>query len=298
MATKTIPYDDYKCMANNISYWLIKNNVKIKTRKQYSIGGKKISLKDIKKRILKSKNTNDPAGRKFLEAALVDNTNHDLFPTYVTWKKVKYPKANYEYMAKWVIAYWKDKKHTSRPKTVPVSKPKPKPGRKKYGHATSHGCDNMGQNNGYYCGVHSLQEIIRNLTGKVIKQSTLAGWAGTTTAGTDHYGLETALAKAGKQLGVTFKAKWYNFSDLGWKGIKKILTSTNQDCLIHNLYRDKWGHYEVVNSVSDYIRVQNSLGSVCSGNCYCGYVENRIPGEFRRYISGISQKSVLVVTVS
>lgn len=175
-------------------------------------------------------------------------------------------------------------------KTTPTTK-------KKYGHATKNGCDNMGQNNGYYCGPHSLQECIRNLTGKVIKQSTLAAWAGTTHDGTDHPGLETALAKASKEIGVKLTCKWYNFSDLGWNGVKKIVNSDNQDCIIHNLYRNTWGHYETVNNVSDSnIKVQNSLGDSGCGSCYCGYVENRTPSTYRSYINGISQKSVMVIT--
>ena len=169
--------------------------------------------------------------------------------------------------------------------------------KKKYGHVTKNGCDNMGQNTGYYCGPHSLQECIRNLTGKVIKQSTLAAWAGTTHDGTDHPGLETALAKASKEIGVKLTCKWYNFSDLGWNGVKKIVNSDNQDCIIHNLYRNTWGHYETVNNVSDSnIKVQNSLGDSGCGSCYCGYVENRTPSTYRSYINGISQKSVMVIT--
>ena len=188
---------------------------------------------------------------------------------------------------------------TKKATSTSTSSSAKKASKKKHGHATKHGCDNMGQNNGYYCGVHSLQEIIRNLTGKVISQSKLASWAGTTTSGTDHEGLLTALAKAAKELGVKFKAAWYNFSQLGWSGIKKIINSSNQDCLIHNSYRLKWGHYEVVNSVSDSnIKVQNSLGDKCTSSCYCGYVENRSPSTFRSYINGISQKSVLVVTLA
>ena len=169
---------------------------------------------------------------------------------------------------------------------------------KKYGHATKSGCDNMGQNNGVYCGPHSMQECIRNLTGKVISQSTLASWAGTSSGGTDHQGLETAIAKAAKELGVTLTCKWYNFSELGWNGVKKIISSNNQDCIIHNLYRDKWGHYETINEVNDNINVQNSLGDYCSNGCYCGYIEYRTKSEFESYINGISQKSVLVITRS
>ena len=167
---------------------------------------------------------------------------------------------------------------------------------KKYGHSTISGCDNRGQNTGYYCACHSMQEVIRNLTGKVIKQSTLAGWAGTTTSGTGHAGIETAIAKAAKELNVNFKLKWYDFSELGWNGINNILKSNDKDCIIHNLYLNQYGHYEVINSISgNNIKVQNSLGSYCSNGCYCGYVEDRTTTEFRSYINGISQKSILVI---
>ena len=168
---------------------------------------------------------------------------------------------------------------------------------KKHGHATKSGCDNRGQNNGYYCGCHSLQEVFRNLTGKVVPQSTIASVAGTTTSGTDHGGLNTAVAWFAKKYGYNLSVEWKNFSDLGWSGIKKIIDSNNQDCVIHNLYRNKWGHYEVINKVSnDNIKVQNSLGYKCTSSCYCGYEENRSPSTFRSYMSGISQKSVMIIT--
>lgn len=171
---------------------------------------------------------------------------------------------------------------------------------KKYGHATKSGCDNMGQNTDYYCGVHSLQEVIRNLYGIVVPQSTLASWAGTTTAGTSHQGLETAVAQFNKKYGKNLKIIWKNFSELGWSGIKKIVNSTNQDCIIHNLYRRNgsfgYGHYEVVNAVNANVTVQNSLGNYCSNGCHCGYIEYRSQSTFTYYIQGISQKSIAILT--
>lgn len=167
---------------------------------------------------------------------------------------------------------------------------------KKYGHATKSGCDNMGQNNGYYCACHSLQEVIRNLYGIVISQSTLASVMGTTSAGTGHNGIDTAVAWFNRKYGKNLKITWKNFSDLGWSGIKKIVGSNNQDCIVHNLYRNQWGHYEVINNVSSNINVQNSLGSYCANGCYCGYIEYRTQNEFRSYINGISQKSIAVLT--
>ena len=168
---------------------------------------------------------------------------------------------------------------------------------KKYGHSTEHCCEAMGQNNSVYCGDHSLQEVFLNLTGKVVSQDTIAIWAGTTDSGTDHDGLNTAVATFNRQYGYNLEVNWEHFSDIGWSGIKKIIDSNNQDCIIHNLYRNQWGHYEVINNVyDDYSDVQNSLGDRCSNGCYYGYEEERYHSTFRSYISGISQKSVMVIT--
>lgn len=233
-------------------------------------------------------------------------------PNYVTSvkskKKVR-PRVSIDALARIVVWYYAHKNtfpetcnfKSSNFTTSSSSKTSSNTTKSKYGHATKSGCNNMGQNNGVYCGPHSLQECIRNLTGKVIPQATLASWAGTGSAGSSHAGLETAVAKAAKELNVKLSVKWYNFSELGWTGIKKILASKNQDCVIHNLYRRNgdfgYGHYEVVNAVNDAnINVQNSLGNQTCNGCYCGYIEYRTKSEFEYYINGISQKSVMVIT--
>lgn len=169
--------------------------------------------------------------------------------------------------------------------------------KRKYDHADDYGCDEMGQNTSYYCGCHSLQEVFRNLTNIVVSQDTIADVCGTTYDGTDHEGLNTCVEWFNRKFDQNLQVSWKNFSDLGWDGIRDIVYSNNQDCVIHNLYRDKYGHYEVVNWVSDaWVGVQNSLGDGCSYGCYCGYKEDRTQSEFRSYISGISQKSVMVIT--
>lgn len=180
--------------------------------------------------------------------------------------------------------------------TTTEAEKKAKYAKKKHGHATASGCDNRGQNNGYYCACHSLQEVFRNLTGIVVPQSTIAGWAGTTENGTGHFGIDTAIAMFNKKYNKNLVGKWYNFSDLGWSGLKELIKSNNKDFIIHNNYRLRWGHYEVVNDIYDStVDVQNSLGDYCDRGCYCGYVENRSKSEYRSYINGISQKSILVI---
>ena len=44
------------------------------------------------------------------------------------------------------------------------------------------------------------------------------------------------------------------------------------------------------------LKILNSLGNQCSGGCYCGYVEDRSLAEEKSYISGISQKSIIILT--
>ena len=218
-------------------------------------------------------------------------------PNFLTYKNKRIRCRLYVYLFAQAVAYRNS--HNDFPKEVTIDYKAFYPPKtyKKYGHAEEYGCDNKGQNNSYYCGCHSLQEVFRNLTGKVVPQSTIAEVCGTTTDGTDHDGLNTCVAWFNRKYGFNLKVQWYNFSELNWSGIKKIIDSDNQDCVVHSLYRNQWGHYEVINKVyDDNIEVQNSLGDYGCGSCYCGYVEDRSPSEFRNYISGISQKSVMVIT--
>ena len=215
---------------------------------------------------------------------------------YLDWNNKKIRVRDYAYNLAKILVYYDDHKVLPNYNTIDTSV-WDKTVLKKYGHATKPCADNRGQNNGYFCGCHSLQEIFRNLTGIVVPQSTIASWAGTTSDGTDHDGLETAVAQFNRKYGKKLNVRWYNYSELGRSGVKKIINSNNQDCIIHNLYRNQWGHYEVLNKCySDYVDVQNSLGDYCDYPSYYGYVEERYWSTLESYIGGISQKSVMVVT--
>ena len=165
-------------------------------------------------------------------------------------------------------------------------------------YTTKPGCDELGQNTNYYCGVSALQKCLYKF-GIHISQKTLAQWAGTTTKGTDHRGLETAIANVAKTHNVKLSCKWYNYSELGLEGVAKILCQPNKDVLWHLLYRLEYGHYEKVaeiNTKTQKLKVMNSLGNKCSNGCFCGYIEERTAASQKSYCSGISQKSILVIT--
>lgn len=166
---------------------------------------------------------------------------------------------------------------------------------------TSQGCSGMGQCTGYYCGPNSLQQCFYRLTGIKVAESTIASVAGTTTSGTDHAGLNTAVAWFNKKYGQNIKITWKNFSDLGlsdterWKALQNYINKGA--VFIHLFYRDHWGHYEVPKDVSsDTCKILNSLGDSCGNGTYCGYIENRSRATEKRYIQGISQKSIAILT--
>lgn len=165
-------------------------------------------------------------------------------------------------------------------------------------HPTKTGCNQMGQNTNYFCGVSALHKTLKKLGITNYTQETLSKWAGTTTKGTDHKGLETAIAKVSKESGIKLTCKWYNFSELGFEKLGKMICQPNQDAIIHLNYRNQYGHYEVINQIdviNKNLKILNSLGNKC-GSCFCGYEETRTFATEKQYINGISQKSVLIVT--
>jgi len=174
-------------------------------------------------------------------------------------------------------------------------------------HWTSKGCNKLGQCTGYYCAPHSIRQCNSKQDIDSFSEGTLAGYAGTTTRGTSHGGIETAIAKVAKNTGKKISVTWKNFSDLGstvderFKKLGEIISKQNTDVIIHVLYRNQYGHYETIKQIDTNKRnivVLNSLGSKCSSPAYCGYLETRSYNTMNSYLKGISQKSICIVTYS
>ena len=173
-------------------------------------------------------------------------------------------------------------------------------------HPTESGCNGMGQNNSVYCGPSSIHKAIYKFGIRDITQGQIAEWAGTSSEGTDHDGINTAVAKIAQVTGVDLSVDWYNLSELGWETIGKIICQPNKAVFCHILYQNGgtcdgsgyYGHYELltkVNTETEYVKVINSLGDYC-GSCYCGYYQDRSIACQEQFINGISQKSICVIT--
>ena len=159
------------------------------------------------------------------------------------------------------------------------------------------GCDAMGQNTPYYCGVSALQKVLYKF-GIKVSQKTLASYAGTSRSGTSHQGIRTAVEYIARKNNIKLTVKEYNFSELGFEKLGKMICKPNVDAITHLYYRLQYGHYEKIKSIDvkdSQVEVVNSLGSKC-GNCYCGYIEKRSFVIEKQYFNGISQKSIILIT--
>ena len=172
-------------------------------------------------------------------------------------------------------------------------------------HYESKGCNKLGQCTGYWCACVSFSQLLKKWGITKYSQKTIAGYMGTTTAGTGHWGIETGIAKIAKLEGLNLKVEWKNFSDLGsnqkerFKKLGEIFSNPNKGVILHDLYRNKFGHYETlktVNTNNNTLIVLNSLGDKCNSPAYCGYLETRSYNNMVSYISGINQKSLCIIT--
>lgn len=195
-----------------------------------------------------------------------------------------------------------NKPSTPKPKTRFVSTP----------HLTT-SAQGIGQDTPYNCADNCLQQSFYKLTGKVVKESIIASWAGTTSKGTSHDGINTAVAKFNKTYGTNLKVTWKNFSDFGktdnekYTNVGKLLERKDTSLFFHIGYRNGgdncntekiFGHYEyidIINTKTKYVRALNSLGKK-RGNGYYGFLQNRPFRVQNCFIKAISQKSVCIIT--
>lgn len=244
-------------------------------------------------------------------------------PPFVTTVKSKTrvrPRVSIDALARAVVYYYEKKKLltvTFNSKRFQSSKPKPTtectgPRYISSPHFLNEGAGYLGQITPSTCGPHSCRQSLKKL-GIVVSESTLASWAGTVEgSGTDHDGINTAIAMAAKKAGVKIDVEWKNFSELGsndatrYKALGELICQKNVAAFLHILYSgagdyydpdDEYGHYEPldrVNIETKYIRALNSLGSR-DGYGYYGHLQDRTFDLQSKYISGISQKSVCIL---
>ncbi len=104
------------------------------------------------------------------------------------------------------------------------------------------------QSTGYYCADVSIMQCVYELYGKDLSQRQIAQWAGTTTSGTGHSGINQALATINKKYGYKMTYEWKNFSKVGWNELAQICKDPNRAFICHHMWHsfdgtDSGGHY-------------------------------------------------------
>lgn len=150
---------------------------------------------------------------------------------------------------------------------------------------------NIVQDTNYFCALNAIQQSIYELYGALVVENTMSSIAGTTTAGTDHAGIERAFKSKSKEVsGKEGTIKWQYFSETGWAKVAEIVKDPDKALFFHDLYRKTWGHYEYAAGVDlnkKIVIIANSLSG--------GYLEYRSFTDMESYINGISQPSVCIL---
>ena len=299
MTQEKITFQEYSYLMNRIAYWLVKNNKTFNVRNIYGYFNRTADYGTIIK-VVKERGTDyqsDALIAEFIECAIADNDDKSFLPATVTGSDgTKYDKDTYVSMANRVSAY--EGKNGKSPSIIYITSTDTTTfsSNNLHNYLTNKGCSGIGQCTPYYCACNSLQQCFYRLTGIQVSESTIASVASTTTAGTSHQGINTAVAWFNNKYNKNVKIEWYNFSDLGWDGLEKCMKNGAVFC--HLKYRRTstsagYGHYEVPYQITgNNIKVLNSLGNRCNKPAYCGYIENRAKSTHKYYIQGISQKSI------
>ena len=161
----------------------------------------------------------------------------------------------------------------------------------------------LGQKTSYSCGAHSLMQCFHKLSGQDFEESTIMTWAGTTTSGTGHDGMITAVEKFAKQCNLNCSITWYYYNQVSnnKKRIGEWMEDPNTAMFFHIIrYEGGAAHYEVPYEIdlnSTNIKVCESCDSAKkqSDGSYLGYIDTRTWTKQNEYVNRQGLPQVIVL---
>jgi hypothetical protein len=147
------------------------------------------------------------------------------------------------------------------------------------------------QSTNYFCACKISQQILYEIFGIRVSEKELATLSHTTKEyGTSHQGIIDAITKEAQKHGHQVKIRFEYLKNTNWTKIGEMVASPDIGVFLHDLYKNKWGHYEYI------IGVCTDTNSIIVANSLSGELENRPQKTMEQYMKGISQPSVGIVT--
>ncbi|MBQ9476078.1 MAG: hypothetical protein IJU69_07540 [Bacteroidales bacterium] len=161
----------------------------------------------------------------------------------------------------------------------------------------------LGQKTSYSCGAHSLMQCFHKLSGQDFEESTIMNWAGTTSQGTGHDGMITAVEKFAKQCNLNCSITWYYYSQVSnnKKRIGEWMEDPNTAMFFHIIrYEGGAAHYEVpyeidLNSTSLKVCESCDSSKKQSDGSYLGYIDTRTWTKQNEYVNRQGLPQVIVL---
>jgi len=147
------------------------------------------------------------------------------------------------------------------------------------------------QSTNYFCACKISQQILYELYNIRVPETELAKLSHTTKEhGTSHQGIIDAITTEAEKHGHRVKIEFKYLKDTSWKEIGEQIANPDIGIFIHNLYKNRWGHYEYI------IGVCLDTNTIIVANSLEGTIETRPIHTMTEYIQGISQPSIGIVT--
>lgn len=130
--------------------------------------------------------------------------------------------------------------------------------------------ENIKQNTNYFCACKISQQILYELYGIQVPETELAKASHTTPeAGTTHQGIIDAITKEAEKHGHQVKIEYKYFKDNNWKQNGEQVANPDIGIFIHELYKNRWGHYEYI------IGICTDNHTIIIANSLTGTIETR-----------------------
>ena len=149
------------------------------------------------------------------------------------------------------------------------------------------------QGTDYWCGPFLSMQVVYEITGRQFSQSEIAEFENTNDKGTPPARMKEGIESLGEKYGLNLNVSFQPFDSVSWSKIADMVEAPNIGLGFHELYKQKWGHWEypcIVCLDSSTVYMVNSLDRTIDKRSF-DTMKNWIQGVDNAYQLLIVEKS-------